>query len=112
MSNFCCDRKSSLRALNETNSRNFWPKISFDIFGKLKHGTKVHDLYFSFNCRARGQRNKGGMKSGSKFLYRRIFYDVTLPRQLKNWSIMAVQGVIAGDHFYYKRERNIVLQPE
>ena len=44
--------------------------------------------------------------------YRRIFLDVTFPRQRKNWSIMAVQGAIAGDHFYYKRERNFVLQVE
>ena len=35
-----------------------------------------------------------------RFIYRRIFYDVTSPRQLKNWSIMAVQCAIAGDHFY------------
>ena len=45
-------------------------------------------------------------------IYSRIFHDVTLPRQGKNWSIMAVQGAIAGDHLYYKRERNIVLQLE
>ena len=38
--------------------------------------------------------------------------NVTLPRERKNWSIMAVQGAIAGDHFYYKRERNMVLQLE
>ena len=44
--------------------------------------------------------------------YRRIFHDVTLPRQRKNWSIMATQGATAGGHFYYKRERNIVLQLE
>ena len=46
------------------------------------------------------------------YTYRRIFHDVTLPRQCKNWSMMAVQGTIPGDHFYYKRERNIVLQLE
>ena len=45
-------------------------------------------------------------------VYRRIFHDVTLPRQRKNWSIMITQGAIAGDHFYYKRKRNIVLQLE
>ena len=45
-------------------------------------------------------------------VYRPIFHDVTLPRQRKNWSIMAVQGAIAGDHFYYKSYRNIVLQIE
>ena len=32
--------------------------------------------------------------------YRRIFHDVKSPRQLKNWSIMEVQGAIASDHFY------------
>ena len=44
--------------------------------------------------------------------YRRIFHDVTLPRQRKNWGIMAPQGAIAGDHFCQKRERNIDLQLE
>ena len=45
-------------------------------------------------------------------MYVQIFHDVTLPGQRKNWSIMAVQGAIAGDHFCYNRERNIVLQLE
>ena len=45
-------------------------------------------------------------------IHRRIFHDVTLPRQRKKWSIMAVQGAIAGDHFCYKHERNIVVQLE
>ena len=44
--------------------------------------------------------------------YRRIFHDVTLPRQRQNWSIMMVHGAIAGDHVHCKRERNIVLQEE
>ena len=44
--------------------------------------------------------------------YRRIFHDVTLPRQRKNWSIMATQGAVVGDHLFYKGERNIVLQLE
>ena len=30
----------------------------------------------------------------------------------KIWSIVAVQGAIAGDHFHCKSERNIVLQLE
>ena len=54
----------------------------------------------------------GGSHGISVLEYRRIFHDVTLPRQPKNWSIMAVQGAIADDHAYYKRERNIVLEIE
>ena len=44
--------------------------------------------------------------------YRQIFHDVTLRRLCKNWSIMAASRPNAGDHFYYKHERNIVLQVE
>ena len=33
-----------------------------------------------------------GSFHGISVNYRRIFYDVTLPRQRKNWSIMAASG--------------------
>ena len=44
--------------------------------------------------------------------YGRILHYVTLPRQRKIGVQWRLQGAIAGDHFYYKRERNTVLQLE
>ena len=49
-------------------------------------------------------------KTGKKLLYRRIFHDVTLPRQRKNWRMTA--SLFASIMAAYKCERNIVLQLE